>query len=247
MDRGWKDSTVTDDTQKTIEDYHREADERESAQQALLDTLVIPETPEREGHTYTRRTLKADRVAQLDKYESGSYAVTGEDGWGASIPAEAAEQLKVGDPFILETIGFNEIGGWIVNGQWYGHLSDQEVEARRDESLRKRREEFLAYVEAHRAEWIEREAALPDWAKKVMAKNRESEEFETDYMGWGYVLIALELAVLYAKDESVKDLDSMRGYEESEELKEFHRENGTSGNQAGWAFAIARAHLRGEI
>ena len=212
MDRGWKDSTVTDDTQKTIEDYHREADERESAQQALLDTLVIPETPEREGHTYTRRTLKADRVAQLDKYESGSYAVTGEDGWGASIPAEAAEQLKVGDPFILETIGFNEIGGWIVNGQW-----------------------------------IEREAALPDWAKKVMAKNRESEEFETDYMGWGYVLIALELAVLYAKDESVKDLDSMRGYEESEELKEFHRENGTSGNQAGWAFAIARAHLRGEI
>ena len=240
---------MTDDRQKTIEDYHREADERERAQQALLATLVIPETPEREGHTYTRRTLKADRVARLDKYESGGYAVTGEDGWGANIPAEAAEQLKVGDPFILETIGFNEIGGWIVNGQWYGHLSDQEVKARNEESLRKMREEHLAFVEEHRAEWTEREAALPDWAKKVMAKNRENEAFETDYMGWGYTLIALELAVLYAKlGDVVKDAEKAIPYdEESEELKEFHRANGTSGNQAGWAFAIARAHLRGEI
>lgn len=246
MDCQRKDRTVTNERQKTIEDYHREADEREKRQADLLASLVVPEWTG-EG-TFSDRRLKADWVRSLEHSEGSDwYSVTGEDGWGAGIPKEAFELLKVGDPFILETKGFSEIGGWIVNGQWYGRLSDEEIKRRNEESLAKMKAEHLAYVEEHREEWTAREAALPDWAKKVMAKNREDEKFETDYMGWGYTLIALELAVIYAKDESVKDLDTMRGYKESEEAEAFHQENGTSGNQAGWAFAIARAHLRGDI
>lgn len=232
-----------------MEDYRREAEEHEQKAAALLATLEVPAHVEWEGHTFTDRTLKADWVRSLEHQEGSEwYSVTGEDGWGAGIPKEAFELLKVGDPFVLETKGFNTIGGWVVNGQWFGHLSDQEIQRRNDESLAKMKAEHLAYVEEHREEWTRREEALPDWAKAVMAKNRKSADFETDYMGWGYTLIAIELAVLYAEmGDAVKDAETFRGFQDSDKIREFHAANGTSGNQADWGFGLARAHLRGEV
>ncbi len=224
---------------KTREEIEREIAEQDRKEAELLATLEIPE--------YTDRRLKADTVKR--KEENGEHrSIEGASGWGAGCSKEVFEALEVGDPFILETKGFNTISGWIVKGKWFNRKSDQDLvrdfENWKAEHARKQAE----FVAEHRADWEKREAALPEWAKAIIEKNRaEDPKFDSMGMGWGYTLIALELAVIYAKDEAVKDLESMHGYQESEEAKAFHSANGTSGNQAGWGFAVARAHLRGEL
>jgi hypothetical protein len=237
MDRQWKDSTVS----KSMDEIRAQVEAEERAAADLLTALEVPE--------YTDRHLRADTVKSKSHTEGTEhYAITGSTGWGAGCSKEVYDALEVGDPFILKNKGFNLIAGWIIKGAYFDRRSDQQLERERLAWIEKSKRKQAEYAEAHREEWTQREAALPDWAKVIMAKNRaEDADFDTTGMGWGYTLIALELAVIYAKDEAVKDLDSMRGYEESEEAEAFHRENGTSGNQAGWAFAIARAHLRGEL
>lgn len=224
---------------KSLKEIQAQVEAEERAEAELLSTLEVPE--------YTDRRLQADTVAR--KEISGEYhAIIGSTGWGAGCSKEVFDALEVGDPFILENKGFNLIAGWIIKGQYFDRKSDQDLERDRLAWIEEHKRKQDEYAAKHREDWTRREAALPDWAKAIIQKHREaSENFDSEAIGWGYTLIALELAVIYAKDESVKDLDSMSGYKDSEEAESFHRENGTSGNQTGWAFAVARAHLRGEL
>lgn len=219
---------------KTVKEIREEIEQERIKSEALLQSLEIPQ--------YTDRTCNALLVKSI----SGR-SVTGSDGWSALAPLEVSNLLKVGDPYILETKGFNQISGWLIRGKWYGRKSDQEIEREinkwREDSEAKRK----AYVEEQREEWTRREAELPSWAREVVESNREqSEGFESEPMGWGYVLIACELAVLYYNmGKDILDNDPF-SIEDSKEIKKFANDNGTSGNQHDFALMIAKRQLRKE-
>lgn len=222
---------MTED-RRTAWDIMKE-NEREAEKQAkLLASLEIPE--------YTDRVLRADWVKKID-----GRAITGRDGMTALAPQGVVDLLKEGDVYILETKGFNTISGWIVNGRWYNHKSDQDIQREHDEWQRDIVEKHKTYVEEHREEWTRREADLPDWLQAQMKFEREAnEDFESRSMGWGYALVACELAGMYAKmgvDILDKDVYSI---EDTDEISEFARTNGTSGNQHGFALALAKRYIR---
>lgn len=220
---------------KTSKEIREEIEQERIESEALLQSLEIPQ--------YTDRNLKALRVKSIT-----GRSIQGSDGWSALAPLEVRHILKIGDPYILEKKGFNQVSGWLIHGKWYGRKSDQEIEREinkwREDSEAKRK----AYVEEQREEWTRREAELPNWAREVVENNRDkSEGFESEPMGWGYVLIACELAVLYYKmGEVILDNDPF-SIEDSEEIRKFANDNGTSGNQHGFALMIAKRQLRKEL
>lgn len=224
---------------KDIETIRAEIEEENRRHDELLQTLEIP--------AYTDRNLQAQWVQS--KEISGEYhAIRGTSGWTAGCPKEVFDLLEVGDPYVLETKGFNEISGWLVNGKWYDRRSDQDLQRARDSWLEESKRRQEEYVAKHREEWVVREAALPEWAGKRMKAIREKNpDFESQPMGWGYELIAMELAVLYAAmGESILDKD-YSSIEDTDEIKKFAEENGTSGNQHSFGLAYAKAYLRGEV
>jgi len=189
--------------------------------------------------TYTNRTVETDWVKT-----KVNRTITGQDGWTALAPEELAPLMQVGDEYTIETRG-NYVSGWLFKGTWYNHKSDQEIERQHEEVVAENKRKSAEYADSHRAEWTERENKLPEWAKKVLAKNREKEDdFDNQAMGWGYILIALELAALYVElGEDINQPD----FEEPENIREFHQKNGTSGYQAGWARGIARRQIAGTL
>lgn len=195
--------------------------------------------------TYTDRKLK-----ELVLKRKESNALIAEGGEGCIALKEVLDILDVGDPYILEVKGFNRIAGFMVNGEWYGRKSDQEIEAEDKQMIADAHKKHVDYVESQREDWTKREAALPDWAKEILQANRLSaeergEDFDTRHMGWGYTLIALELAVLYASDESLMARSKAPTYFElPEHILQFHEKNGLSGNQDDWAWYVARNHAK---
>jgi len=198
--------------------------------------------------TYTQRTLK---MLTLKSKDGG---LTSTDGSGCWAPQDVQDLLEVGDEYGLEVKGFNRISGFFIKGQWYHHKSDQEIIQQDEESIRSSREKHIKFVEENRAVWTRREEALPDWAKKLMADARQrraekGEDFDTAYMGWGYMLVASELAVLYATLGDVLK-NAIGGYDYDvipDHIKKFENENGVSGNQVDWAWMIARAKLNNQL
>ena len=198
----------------------------------LLASLEIPE--------YTDRTLKADWV----KSKAGR-AITGTDGLSSLVPQQVADLLEVGDVYILEVKGFNRITGWLIDGVWYGRKSDQDLAREDVDFLEKEKKRRHDSTEKNREDWTRREAALPDWFKAQMKVERDSnKDFEETPMGWGYALIACELAAMYAKmGEDILDKDTFT-VEDTDEIREFARENGTTGNQHGFALMLAKRHVK---
>lgn len=202
-----------------------------------------------EEATYTDRKIEQ----YILKHKDGG-ALHPYDGWTAGAPQDVLDLLEQGDAYGVEVQGFNRISGFIVNGTWYHRKSDQEIEAENQAMLDKNRREHNELVDRNREDWTTREAALPDWAKNLMNDARrivadQGEDFEYAYMGWGYQLIATELAVLFVEmGDVVKDSERMGRFDEMpEDVQKFESENGLSGNQAGWAWAVARAYLRGDL
>ena len=219
------------ENRKTAQDIRKEIGREEAERAKLLASLEIPE--------YTGRVLRADWVKKIT-----GRAITGRDGMTALAPQGVVDLLKEGDVYIFETKGFNTISGWIVNGKWYDRKSDQDIQRQHEEWQRDSVEKHNAHVEEHREEWTQREAALPDWLKSYMTEAREeNDEFESALMGWGYALVACELAAMYANmGEGILD-KNVYSVEDTDEISEFARTNGTSGNQHGFALTLAKRHI----
>lgn len=214
-----------------IDDIRARLDEEDRQHDELLTHLEVPE--------YSNRKLTAQWVRS-----KSAGAITGTTGLTAGAPAEVLELLNVGDPYILETKGFTEITGWIIKGRWYDRRSDQDLQRRYDEWKRNSDREQAEYVAKNRDDWARREAALPEWAAERMRHIREENpEFETNPMGWGYELIATELAVLYADmGDQIADKTAFT-IEDSPAVTAFAEANGTSGMQHQFAIAFAKHHL----
>jgi hypothetical protein len=216
---------------KTADDYRREIDEANKQHDQLLTELEVP--------TYTDRQLQAQWV----KAKSEG-AITGTTGWTAGAPAEVLELLDVGAPYILETRGFAQVTGWIINGRWLARKSDQDLARQLEERREASRRYQETYVAENRDDWTRREAALPEWIAQRIRAFHENPEFEAEPMGWGYELIVCELAVMYAAmGNDILDKTTFT-ITDSDEIDTFASANGTSGTQHAFALALAKKHLQ---
>ncbi len=67
-------------------------------------------------------------------------------------------------------------------------------------------------------------------------------KFNIEYMGWGYTLTALELAVLYSGHEDIVNSSGRLQYLNLPDDVILHLEKyGMSGNQDDWALFVARS------
>lgn len=191
--------------------------------------------------TYTNRKLKHLVVKRKE-----ATALISESGEGSGAPQEVLDILEVGDPYILEVKGTNRISGYQVNGQWYARKSDQELEEENQKMIADSHQKYLDYVESQREDWTRREAALPEWAQDIMTEHRKrsserGEDFDTEYLGWGYTLTAVELAVLYSGHEDIVNSSGRLQYLNLPNDVIQHLEKyGMSGNQDDWALFVAR-------
>jgi len=185
---------------------------------------------------YTNRNLETTTVRKIQRYEDGTAAITAETGWTAIAPPEVVALLSVGKEYGLETINFSLVTGWLVNGKWVDRKTDADLERERQEFVEHMNRERRAQLDANRAVWQAREAALPEWVRSRLEyfRAKGGERFETD--GWGYELIVAELTVLYDASGGVDD----------EAVDALAREEGTSGNQHDVAKALARMHAQGQ-
>lgn len=216
---------------KTVDDYRRESEALDRKHDALFAELEVP--------TYSGRTLQAQWVKA-----KGGGSITGTTGWTAGASEEVTALLNVGDPYILETKGFNTISGWLIDGKWYARKSDQDLEREHLAFIESSRRRWQEYADAHREEWREREAKLPEWIAQRIRAFHDNPEFESEPMGWGYELIVCELAVMYAAiGEDILDKDAFSVID-TDEIKQFAADNGTSGTQHGFALGLAKQHLQ---
>lgn len=199
-----------------------------------------------EGKEMTEATYTDRRLKNLVVKRKESTALIAEGGECSGAPQEVLDILEVGDPYTLEVKGFNRISGYRVSGVWYARKSDQELEADDQKMIEDSRQKHLDYVNSQRDDWTAREEALPDWAKDIMQTHRDraderGEDFEIEYMGWGYTLTAVELAVLYSGHEDIVNSSGRLEYASLPNDVIQHLEKyGMSGNQDDWALFVAR-------
>ena len=195
--------------------------------------------------TYTNR--------QLEEFTVGSKSedsLVSSNHMGCSAPREVLDLIEVGDTIHLETKNGFRISGFLIKGNWYAHKSDQQIEREDTASIEASKARHLEYVEKNKQNWLAREMSLPEWAQAFMVGVRQKstargENFDTEFMGWGYTLVTVELAVRYTQqgesffDQSRENMDRMT----PDSLKQFMNDHGMSGNQVDWALAIANRYL----
>jgi hypothetical protein len=187
--------------------------------------------------TYTDRTIEEVTIKRLDKRE-----VIMDTGWSAWVEESVQRWLAakgVGARVGLETRKFSQIVGWLDldTGTWIERKSDQDLEAEHQAWLVKWEQEKWDRLEASREDWTKREAALPDWIRARLTSFRETEEVpgSFDKEGWGYELVIAELAAMYDSN----------GMFDDDDIRDYARREGTSGNQHSMAKALVGAHRDG--
>ena len=193
-----------------------------------------------DSERYTNRSVRWYEVAKLTRHETGKgTTVETTDGHGFARSADALPRsLQVGDWFGLETRGFSRITGILYAGTWYGRQTDADIEHERQAFIAATQARHETELAAKRGEWAAREAALPEWIRVRLATFHEHGGHDFDRDAWGYELIIAELAALY--DEASPDLD------DTAEITAYAEREGTSGNQHGFARALAAHHRAGE-
>lgn len=180
-------------------------------------------------------------IAQLD----GS-TMTSEDGMSFVLPEGVAKKVQVGEALILETINFSMVLGAYSPrlNEWLWRKSDEELLIEHEEFLESIKKRDADWLIENKEEFEKREAALPDWLRgRIETFHKKGKSFEGP--AWGYEVLIAELAVMYAKlgdailDKNLFEVSDI----ESDEIKEFARTEGTSGNQHSVALALAKAHL----
>lgn len=177
---------------------------------------------------YTHR-----RVEEVAIREVTDDSVSYEGGTGHGMFDALKGKVKAGDTVLLETRGFSLITGIAdADGVWFFRKSDEDLDREHAEfvadSKRRREEEW----QKHKDDWAARTAQLPAWLRSRIEGFQKTggHHFETD--GWGYELTICELAVLYSASNG----------EDTDEIMDFARKHGTSGNQHDFAKAIAKVH-----
>lgn len=171
--------------------------------------------------TFSDRTLETLVVTRIDKYED-SYSISTQGSWGFIAPlSDAVKALQIGDVIQLETKGFNTIGGLKIKGKWAFHRSDEHFAEQDRKFMEKFEQDKKDLLEANRKDWAWRTIALPQWLWNRIAKFRENGKERFELEGWGYELIICELAAIYERNGGIDD----------DEINDFSRREGTSGNQ----------------
>lgn len=218
-----------------LDQIRAEVEAENRSHDELLKTLEVPE--------YTERVLHAQWVKHKTEH-----AVTGTTGLTASAPAEVLERLNDGDPYILETKGFNLVSGWLIGGQWYARKSDQDLQREHDAYFEKSTQERAAHLAANRADWERREAELPAWLRDRLREIRtKNDDFAAEPMGWGYELTVSELTVLYLNLGTRILGKSPYRITDSDEISAFADKHGTTGFQHSVAVSWAQNHLQTKI
>lgn len=146
--------------------------------------------------------------------------------------SELRRPLREGGTYLLECVRWSQTCGIQEDGEWLWRDSDQDI-ARRDTEMRERFDrERRERLEVNRHDWERRSEALPDWLKARLRRFHDAagEKFALD--GWGYEIVVSELAWAYYD-------------EDTERIEAIDREQGCSGNQHGYAKALAQLHRDG--
>lgn len=176
---------------------------------------------------FTKRRLEEITVKEVGE---GSLSTTDSSGFG--IPAYVAAQIKPNDVLHVELYRFNEIGGLMKpNGEYLFHRTDEYFTRQHEEWLKEHKRKQEEYYEANKDDWQQRTESLParyrNRLERFLDDPEKGEEFRKEGMGWGYELIACELACLYeAHGFGGGTFDS-----EPDPIRQFAREHGTSGTQ----------------
>lgn len=178
--------------------------------------------------TYTNRKHEKYTVKQID---GGS--ILFEEGMGTGY-RKNPYTVRPGDVIMVETSPSWRVTGMFAVEQqvWLWRLTDEDIEREHQEMVERLDREREAALRKNRADWERRTTALPHWLQCRIRSFQESggHAFERD--GWGYELTIAELALLYAQSDG----------QDSDEVMDYAREHGTSGNQHGFAKALAAAH-----
>jgi hypothetical protein len=190
------------------------------------------------------------KVVQIAKIDGGT--VTWSDGWSTAAFADIIDQLDTHTEYLLETRNFSLILGLAVVGRpsynpssgfitygvvrWLSRKSDEDLEREHEEMTTRFAREREAQWAEHHDDWARREQALPSPLRRRLDRFRANGGHEFEVNGWGYELIASELAVLYAAS----------GGKDDEAVEAFARAQGTSGNQHDFAKLLAR-HLTDDL
>lgn len=188
--------------------------------------------------TYTDRTLTPHEVKESTLSEDGTYhsILTDDDGGFGTTP-EIGALLPVGKSFSLETQGFTQITGFVIDGEFVGRKSDQDLADEHAKFVADLDAKRAADLEANREAWQAREDALPEWLRIRLATfhERGGENFRRD--GWGYELAIAELAALM-DGHTLEEIND----EAMEDVNTYAHEQGVSGNQWGFAISLTRQH-----
>ena len=203
--------------------------------------------------TETSETF-TDRTVEVKTVKSVTNGVTFHDSWGFWLPDEVVARLEVEGEYLVETKGFNEVGGIATFGwakwdgpepalsgskkkfsipvviEWLYRNSDQDIERRRQKALEKIARDRQESLDKNREVWQKRQDALPKAIRQRLERFHINggEEFARE--GWSYELVVSELTVLYTESDG----------EDSEAVNEYAKMHGTSGNQHGFAQQYAK-------
>lgn len=149
------------------------------------------------------------------------------------------DDVAVGQRYITESV-LGSTPSAVFRCTW--RKSDEDLDADHEAFSEQWKKEKHDRLEESRDEWTLREAALPqvlqdrlnNFRKKAAAVGND---FEVE--GWGYELVVSELAAMYAEQG-----DPEGPYEDTAEIVAYASKEGTSGNQHGFAKALARGLIR---
>lgn len=178
--------------------------------------------------TYTGRYIEDIEVTQIDGRHIKYITPEGSRG-GFPLPAEFTGNLSRGYLYALELHRGSTVAGVGIyrNGEidWLIRLDDHTLWQKWRKEVDDAKSKMIAYVDEHKQDWLQRAERLPDVLKQQL-----NEDTMYDYIGYGYILVICELAVMYKKS----------GGEDTDEIMEYARREGTSGNQHSMAIAAAR-------
>lgn len=179
---------------------------------------------------FTKRRLEKHVVKSV-----GEGSVTWDDNSGHGVPPYVVPELIVGGTYYLELYKFNDIGGIMrENGEYLFHRSDEYFAQRLADYLSEAKARQEKNYLDNKNDWLKRTYALSpryrDRLDRFINDPEKGEEFRTQGMGWGYELIICELAQMYEKSGGV----------DNDEIMDYARQHGTSGNQHDCAKAWAK-------
>lgn len=195
---------------------------------------------------YTNRQLEEFVVKSKDQ-RGDFFSLDSEEGWSVGCSRNIYEQVNPGDVLTRESQN-GSTSGWMSKDIWLERETDAGIEAdhkaMREETERRNQE----YVAENRERWQEMEDSLPEWLQSHMTNLREKSSDDFESMSWSYNLMVAKLASLYVEiGETLLDYTywTLPDEIEPEAVREFARNEGTTGAQHGMAIGMAKAHLQG--